>query len=484
MRIATFLFRWASLLSLISAVGCGHSDTPPEALWRFVGGNTLVLQTNAPVLASALRLPESAAIRPLLLSNTAVLWCKLISPRNPPPSAVASALQLLPDLFDGLSLGETYLSKAGKREFVLALPVDSNRAQVWEKAWTNLFNTLRPGDQHAGVLYENGWIIALSNDRTLTVREARKQMAVIPANVGNILRLETGGPLPPSTLSLVVRDGLVQADLRLITKNPLPDQAAPWETPDIIRSPLIQLTAAREIQPWLKTLPFFDKLPPGAIPSQWFVWCQASPTNRTYFDGFRTYSSVRTQQPTELLVAGAKLLEDGLAPTNSRGNLPTQIIHSTNDVGFNIRGFPYVLPKFYPLKEGDRDYVTMGMFPPMVSTNPMSPQIRQPMSQSNLVYYDWESTGRSAAHWNAISQIYELAHNRLPHQGAGSAWLLAASASVPFSATEGLITGRHELTFHRRSPLGLTSIEMALIATWLDWDQLNIRGVRPVKPTK
>lgn len=445
-----------------------------EFRWRFVGGTTLSLQTNAPVLASVVQFPASIALRPLLLTNAAQLWWDLASTGQPvSESALASARKMLPDLLDGLSIGETAVTQDGHREFAIAIPGSPERAIVWENAWSNFFSAVHPGTNKSKVAYQQGWILAVSDEHLLDIRQTRKELAVIPAESGAILRIETASPLPVSTLQTVVTNGFVVTDLNVKTKSSMPTRQHPWEIPGVIRSPLIQFTAARNTQSWLQAMSWFQGLPASAIPSQFFIWSQ--PSNSPY-SGFQTYLSARVDQPAPLLANTERKLQSLLFRTNEHVKLKMEFLQNTNDAGFGIKGFPFVSPRFYPAKDGNRDFVTVGMFTPSISTNPIPQEVLDSMNRSDLVYYDWESTTLNATHWNAISQIVQMANNRMPGRSPGSVWLTTAVANTGFCATEGRISGPNEVSFHRRSPLGLTSAEMSVFASWLDWNFLFQRG--------
>ena len=68
MRIHRLLGLLLPLVALTWA-GCDSSSRPVESRWRFVGGTTLALQTNAPTVRDVMALPESAALRGPLLTN-------------------------------------------------------------------------------------------------------------------------------------------------------------------------------------------------------------------------------------------------------------------------------------------------------------------------------------------------------------------------------------------------------------------------------
>jgi hypothetical protein len=481
MRVTSSIIRGIALLALLPMLwveGCGGARPSPEVRWRFVGGAALELQTNAPVLASFLQLPQSIAIRPQLISNTAALWWRLAgSPGTgtgtDSAQALASARDMLPELLDGLSLGQTVTGKNGRREFAVAFPVAADRAAAWEKSWSNFFSLARPDKGHPQASYQQGWLVAVSDSDALDLRQTRKDLAVIPAEPGTALRIETAGALPASTARFVVDGGMVKTELKLQTKTAFTPTRANWEIPDLIRFPFVKFTAVRDAQPWFREFSWLKGLSPGAVPTQAFLWCQPS---NTPYSSFQTYFSGRVAQPEIFLKSASEEIQSVLHPTNKSVALKFNLEANTNNAGFVIKGFPYVTPRFYPEKQGSSDFVMAGMWVPSVMTNPIPARVLEAIQQTNLVYYDWEVTTATTGHWNALTQVYGMAHNKLPRGRPGNTWLTTSLTGSITSLTEGVVTGPREITFHRSSPIGITSAEMAFIATWLDWDSLPARS--------
>ena len=464
MHVVTHLFRRLAILVLLPLLlntGCEAATPPPELRWRFVGGTTLEQQTNAPALASWLLHPSSQALRPLLVTNLArAWWNSSITNSVAPEQALESARRMIPDLLDGLSLGETVVTPGGRREFAVALPLTADRAEVWQTSWLNFFSLVHGNQGHPKVSYQQGWVLAVSDESVLDIRQTRKELATIPAEASTGLRLEMGKPLPTALLKVLVTEGVVKSELKVQTIGAQPARPKAWEIPEVIRFPFVKFTAAREVEPWLRQLPWMRDLPGGAVPSQLFLWSQPS---NSPFSAFQSYASARVERPAEFLKAAFQHLNSALHPTNRGVGLMLDFESNTNDAGFVIKGFPYVTPRFYPQKEGQRDFVTMGMFVPRVITNQIPAQILEAINQTNLVYYDWEVTSQTAVQWNALSQVYEMGANHMPKTSPGSTWLTTSVTNTPACLTEGTITGPHEVTFRRNSAIGLTSAEISVV---------------------
>jgi hypothetical protein len=89
---------------------------------------------------------------------------------------------------------------------------------------------------------------------------------------------------------------------------------------------------------------------------------------------------------------------------------------------------------------------------------------------SNLVCYDWEITPARSEGCIYLGQLLRvLFHARqIPSGSAGLAWLQAVSPKLANSATAVSRTDPSTLSFARKASIGLTAIEMHLLADWLE----------------
>jgi hypothetical protein len=128
--------------------------------------------------------------------------------------------------------------------------------------------------------------------------------------------------------------------------------------------------------------------------------------------------------------------------------------------------------KAVSLPEGDFAY---GGLEADLSTNrpPPTELLQQISAHTNLVAYDWELTGPRIEQWLYFSQFLRFALHRaqLPPRSAGFVWLVALSSHLGNSGTVVTRTGPAQLSFVRRSSLGVTSDELDWLADWLESPQ-------------
>jgi hypothetical protein len=90
--------------------------------------------------------------------------------------------------------------------------------------------------------------------------------------------------------------------------------------------------------------------------------------------------------------------------------------------------------------------------------------------KDNLVYYNWEITGQRLEKWNLLIQFAAILSDRreqLVNNTKGIAFLTALRPKLGNSFTDATIDG-NRLTITRKSHLGLSALEIALLTRWID----------------
>ncbi|HTH48017.1 MAG TPA: hypothetical protein VMB21_10930 [Candidatus Limnocylindria bacterium] len=462
------------LTAVLFGTGCKPSPPAYETRWRFVGGTTLTLQTNAPALHDALTLPESMALRGPLLTNAArVLWQLASGSSNAPAEALAAAQPLVADLADRLSIGETMVPAGGGREFALALQGDAAHAQTWQAAWPKFFSAAQAArGGTAGkpqVAFLSGWIVAVSDSALITPEAVLKSLAQIPAEPQVVLYVDEKIPgWPAGVFSASVRDGAVRSKLKLTLADALPAKLPAWKLPPFIRDPLVQFAAARGIAPWLETLPTLGPVFQASPPSQLFLW--------GYSDvSLQTYVAALSDNPEKLVNRVHDELKDVFQP----GQLLGRLEYEPEPPALAITGLPAAFPVLNAPHTNEAAYAMLSIFPPKRLMTPPPKELLDQLQRDNLLYYDWEISAAAVPHWNAFRQLNQIVHLR-PLNGRlpGQKWLTTLTPRLGNCATEALVTGEHELSFTRSSSIGLSSLELTEFVWWLDAPNL----VRPARP--
>jgi len=104
------------------------------------------------------------------------------------------------------------------------------------------------------------------------------------------------------------------------------------------------------------------------------------------------------------------------------------------------------------------------------SKRPPNELFAQFLSRTNLIYYDWELTGERVEAWLHVGQLFRLIFNRaqLPSQSASMAWLKVAGPRLGNCVSSVTMIGRNHLSFVRKSSIGLTAVELHVLADWFE----------------
>ena len=87
-----------------------------------------------------------------------------------------------------------------------------------------------------------------------------------------------------------------------------------------------------------------------------------------------------------------------------------------------------------------------------------------------MVYYNWEITGQRLEKWSLLIQFAAILSDRreqLVNDTPGIAFLTALGPKLGNTITDAAIDG-NRLTITRKSHLGLSALEIALLTRWID----------------
>ena len=133
------------------------------------------------------------------------------------------------------------------------------------------------------------------------------------------------------------------------------------------------------------------------------------------------------------------------------------------------------MPLFAPYvtigNSDDKGYIVGGVFPP----DPIKKPIPQEMlgefiGKENLVYYNWEITGQRLEKWSLLIQFAAILSDRreqLINKTKGIAFITSLYPKLGNTITDAAIDG-NRITITRKSHLGLSALEIALLTRWID----------------
>jgi hypothetical protein len=238
----------------------------------------------------------------------------------------------------------------------------------------------------------------------------------------------------------------------------------PWNIPtNLIHDPLVSFTAVRGIKPFVESLRLWRWLDGGPGPNQAFFWAIRGVE-------FQTFLCAPLQDASNRVFHAGNLLEnEGSAwlTTNGAGNI--QRPNADSEVRWI--GAPFMAPFLTSARSGGDDYVYGGCFPGGLTNAPPPPELlREVLGRTNLVYYDWEITGRRVSNLFDIGQVTRIGLHRpqLPPKSVAAQWLKAVEPLVDNCVTVVTWTAPNQISFVRKSNIGFTGFELHVLADWVE----------------
>jgi hypothetical protein len=271
---------------------------------------------------------------------------------------------------------------------------------------------------------------------------------------------------------------------------PLNLKLEPWELPaPLIAGQVISFTALRGFEPWLASLKVWDDLNIGTPPNQAYFWALRGPAGLTFCAAPHPDASNQVSRLADQLLqkCGPWFATNPIARFRKAKDLN----------GLEWKGIPVIYPFLKSVGAGTNCFVFGGLFPPPPEANANRPAggtgqqspgfppsgdtnanralprdlVMHLETQEHLVAYSWELTALRVEAWVPIGQTFRLVAQKaqLPPHSAALAWLTAAAPKLLWpSVSEVSQTGPGQLSFKRRSSLGLTAVELHLLADWLE----------------
>ncbi len=269
-------------------------------------------------------------------------------------------------------------------------------------------------------------------------------------------------------LTLTGQDGHVLTRGTFDFSRPLDLPLSPWEIPtNLIHGPLTSFTAVRGLAPWLAALTAWQKLEFTPPPDQAYVWSQAGTPFQTYFAAPLPGASNQVRR-----LAG-RLVKNGnpWLATNAQGNFQW----AANPPRLVWNDALIISPWLVPMTANQRDYVMGGLYTIMPGNlDPAAVAILHTvLNTTHLVYYHSELTGPQIEDYLFITQLFRVVFHKaqLPAAAAATVWLKDVEPKMGASITSVTQTGPEQLAFTRESTIGLTALELHLLADWLESPQ-------------
>jgi hypothetical protein len=220
------------------------------------------------------------------------------------------------------------------------------------------------------------------------------------------------------------------------------------------------------VKSWLSSLELWRGLEFGSAPDQLFFWGQQGTPLQTYFAANLPDGSNRVHKAAEPITTKG----NAWLATNGMGRLE----QPPEGAGLAWTGLPFISPRLAPLVIPEGDFVMCSLAPSANSTLPPPEELIQTINLwTNLVFYEWEITQPRLEAMNYICQVFRLILQKpqLSAESAGLVWLRAAAHKLGNCVTAATVTGPNRISFFRQSNIGFSSIELQLLADWLESPQ-------------
>jgi hypothetical protein len=114
-----------------------------------------------------------------------------------------------------------------------------------------------------------------------------------------------------------------------------------------------------------------------------------------------------------------------------------------------------------------------GLVPDISTNRPPRELFLQVTGPTNLVAYDWEMTGTRVVQWLYFGQFFRmfLHYAQVPSKSAGLVWLESLEFKLGNCVSSVTRTGPAQLSLMRKSTVGFNSVELHLLADWLESPQ-------------
>ena len=448
----------------------------PELLLRlhFAGGAQLAATTNAAKLNEITALPASAKLREQVFQKLSRELPRrvLVGTNATSPEQAA----LLRPLLDDIASAELQLEVAERRGLTpawsLTVKLDDVRASLWQ---TNLGRLLAisPATKASApfsVIRRDKWLVVaqgIAGTVPAAISNVWLEGEANLAKLAPLLRFATNVPWPRVEFTMSSKGDLTRTEARLRFAEPQQFALGPWRVPtNSIRDELVSFTAAQGFADWLGRQPLIKQINVKPLANQFFAW---SRTDIPY----QTFAALPA--PGAARVAGhLGVTAPALLNSNLQQKAWGKLLYVTERNELVWQGLPLLLPFVRSAPEAGADFLlagTMaGLVPKGANTNPPPAELFAQFQRTNVVYYDWEITELRLQQCRQIAQLITMLKPQMIAfpPPAGGAWLDAVGPRLGNTITEVTSLSATELRLVRSSHIGLTGIELVLLARWLD----------------
>jgi hypothetical protein len=500
MRLTVPFSKWLCVLvamAILPTLMAGSPQNSIEAVVQYhcAGGSRLAADPRLSAFHKLLASRSTTNLESIARTRISCLLTNSLRLGNNPSSA--SLIEpLLNDVVATESLGSFGGASADAPGFILALHLGASRGQFWQESLGKIFGG--GGDTFAsqeftGRRWNAGgsnsiwsipageWLLVGRGEEFAPaqiqyLKQIKAEGRPVPALEQNWLEADVvsarlGGwfrLLQPARISLSVTTNQenLQIGARILTAEAIPWQTAGWQIPkDVMRGQIISFTAGQNVAAFLQMSPALAHLPGNPLTNQFYFWALDQMPLLNYMawpvaEASNTLQRLCTEAPAALNPELERINGTELFQIPNRNALVLRNIHSFGPVLQAVRGI-------------DGEFLFLSSFPVSPKARPAPDALlAQIQEHTNLVYYDWELTGRRLQEWQVLSKM--LANRSLPKDSQASRdvlvetqWLTGLGDLPGNAVTEITRVAPNELSLTRKAPIGVTALELVLLADWV-----------------
>ncbi len=482
---------------------------------HWLGKRGIAARSDAAGLMKLWSLPQSTRLETQTLDKLAAAFAQWPATNQAPTAYSRQITGLIRPLVEDLLYRESVLEvrEAGPQAHALALAIrlDPQRASLWEANLNNALNAVpgahaesarngirswqlpaaagAPGVAARLALMRAGeWTLVglgpdpkpLLNEFASQIQRQDNEFRASAANAWLEAGFDPRRLAPALGLKLPIPDDLAQISFstagdgatviehaQLDFSKPLEIKLEPWKIPvHLIAGQITSFTAVRGCGPWLASFKAWSGLNAGPPPNQAFFWS---------LRGLQMLSFCAAPSPD---AAGqVSRISDAVLkklPTWFPNDPSIAFQRAKKYNGLEWRGFPGMWPFLKSTDVDGSSFLFAGFFASprgLDASVPLPPQlVKELETRKDLVAYGWELSPQRVEAWTPIGQTLRLVAQKaqMPAESAGQTWLKAAGTNVWATVTELTRAGPSQLSFKRRGSLGLSGLELHLLADWLE----------------
>jgi hypothetical protein len=485
-RIRFCLFAIVAILSARTALA------EVAVQYHCVGGSQLAAGTHLATLHKVLALPATANLENIALARFSNMLTNRLQLTNNPSSA-SLIKPLLSDVVERESLGSFGDAGASGPGFILAVHLEAQRTQLWQDNFAKVLG--RAGEKFTSqeisgrrwnttranslwIIPAQDWLLVGCGDdfsslQTQYLSQIKAQGRPMPALQRNWLEADIASTrlggwfrlLQPAHISLTVttNEDDLAISARVLEAEAIPWKAAPWQIPkNLMRGQIISFTAGQDVAALLNVDQSFAHLASDPLTNQFFFWA----LDQMPFLDYLAWPVANASNALQRLATEAPA---ALNPELNRFN-GTELVWHAEAGKLAWQNMRLFVPALEAVQTNDGQFLFASAFPkPSNGNNAPDALLAQIEGRTNLVYYDWELTGRRLGEWLILKRIifkYLIGQDTdgKDTMFVGDQWLGGLTSLAGNTTTEITRVAPNELCLERKAPLGLTSVELVLLA--------------------